>query len=126
MRAKDVVEASGDLRRAASELAQLSERLDRPSSSGQVLGALLDAQGSIEHALRELAQWHQCAISGAHFAEHHDESISGVSTVVEQLDLAVQQAEGLQQTLSRAYEGSGLVRWFDEEHQSSAQPTFPS
>lgn len=126
MRAKDVVEASGSLRRAAGELAELSERFYSPSSSGQVLGALMDAQRSIEHALRELAQWHQCAMSGVHFAEHHDESALGVSLVVEQLDLAVQQAAGLQEILSRAYEGSGVVRWSDEEQQSSAQPILPS
>ncbi|MFC8038260.1 hypothetical protein ACFUOZ_02765 [Paenarthrobacter sp. NPDC057355] len=121
-----MVEASGSLRRAAGELAELSGRLDRPSGSGQVLGALMDTQRSIEHVLRELAQWHQGAMPGVHFAEHHDESVSGVSLVVEQLDLAVQQAAAMQETLSLAYEGSGAVRWFDEEQESSAQPVLPS
>ncbi|YCK79644.1 hypothetical protein M1D89_01005 (plasmid) [Arthrobacter sp. D3-18] len=125
MRAKDAVEASDSLRLAAGELAELSERLDRPSSSGQVLGALMDAQRSIEHALRELAQWHKRTTPGVQFAEHHDESAVGVSIAVEQLDLSVRQAAGLQEMLSRAYEGSGVVRWFDEEQESSAHPILP-
>ena len=62
---------------------------------------------------------------GVHFAEHHDESALGVSTVIQRLNLACQQAAGLQEMLSRAYEGSGMVRWFDEEHESSAHPILP-
>lgn len=125
MRARDAVEASDSLRLAAGELPELTVRLDRPSSSGQVLGALMDAQRSMEHALRELAEWHKGTLPGVHFPEHHDESAAGVSIVVEQLDLAVQQAAGLQEMLSRAYEGSGVVHWFDEEQESSAHPILP-
>lgn len=125
MGAKDVVEASDSLRHAAGELAEHSERLDRPSSSGQLLGALMEAQRSIEQALRELDQWHECTMPGVHFAEHHDESAVGVSIVVEQLDLAGQQAAELQKMVSRAYKGSGVMRWFDEEQESSADPILP-
>jgi hypothetical protein len=35
-------------------------------------------------------------------------------TLVAELDPAAQQADGLQQTLSRAYGGNTVVRWFDE------------
>lgn len=125
MRAKDVIEASANLRQAAAELAELSERLDRPSSSGQVIGALLDSQGSIEQALRELAQWHKETIPGVHFAEDHPESVEGVSAAIKQLDLAAQQADGLHETLSQAYEGNGVVRWFDDVQESLAHPFLP-
>ncbi|MFJ4170767.1 hypothetical protein ACIPY3_14760 [Paenarthrobacter sp. NPDC089714] len=125
MRAKDVIEASANLRQAAAELAELSERLGSPSSSGQVIGALLDAQGSIEETLRELAQWHKGTIPGVHFAEHHPESAEGVSAVIKQLDRAAQQAGGLRETLSQAYEGSGVVCWFDDVQELPAHPFLP-
>lgn len=125
MRAKDAVEASESLRQAAGQLADRITRLDSPSSSYHVVGSLLDAQRSIEQALRDLAEWHRRTIPGVHFAEHHNESAVGVSTVVEQLDLAVQQAEGLQETLNRAYGGSSVVRWFDELQGLPDHPIVP-
>ena len=123
--AEDTVRASGRLQHDARQLADVITHLHSPSGSYSLLGDLLDAQRSIGHVLRELAEWHRRTIPGVHFAEHHDESAAGVSTVVEQLDLAAQQAEGLQETLSRAYGGSSMVRWFDEEQESSDPPTLP-
>jgi hypothetical protein len=125
MSAGDTVGASKRLRQDARQLADVITGLDSPSSSYSLLGDLLDAQRSIEQALRELAEWHRRTIPGVHFAEHHDESAAGVTTAVEQLDLAAQQAEGLQETLSRAYGGSSVVRWFDEEQESSDPPALP-
>jgi hypothetical protein len=117
MSAGDTVEASKRLRQDAQRLADVVTRLDTPSSSYSLLSDLLDAQRSMEQVMRELVEWHRRTMPGVHFAEHHDESVAGVTTVVEQLDLAVQQAEGLQETLSRAYGGSSVVRWFDEEQE---------
>jgi hypothetical protein len=119
-----MVEASKRLRQDARRLADVVTRLDSPSSSYSLLGDLLDVQRSIEQVLRDLAEWHRRTTPGVHFAEHHDESTAGVTTVVEQLDLAVQQAEGLQETLSRAYGGSSVVRWFDEEEEPDP-PALP-
>ena len=38
----------------------------------------------------------------------------GIMTAVAEPDLARQQADGLQETLSRAYGGSAVVSWVDE------------
>ena len=35
-------------------------------------------------------------------------------TAVNELELAAQQADSLQETVSRAYSGNAVVRWFDE------------
>ena len=35
-------------------------------------------------------------------------------TTLEELDLAVQQADGLRETISRAYGANAVVRWLDE------------
>jgi hypothetical protein len=125
MSGEKAVEASERLRTDARQLAERTTHLVRPSSSDQILNHLLDTQRSILEALRDLAEWHRRTIPGVHFAEHHDESADGVSVVVEQLDLAAQQAEGLQETLSRAYGASSVVRWFDEEQESPDHPVFP-
>lgn len=93
---------------------QSAEDLDRPADSYSVLGNVLDSVRSLEVALGELREWHRSAEADRHFRGGHDESIIGIMTAVSELDLAVQQADGLQQTLSRAYSGNAVVRWFDE------------
>ncbi|MHA7297682.1 hypothetical protein [Pseudarthrobacter sp. MDT3-1] len=106
--------AASRLSRAARDLMQNADSLDRPSDSYSILGKVLDSMRSLEMALGQLTEWHRTAESGRHFHEGHDESEIGIMTVVAELDLAVQQADGLQQTISRAYGGNSVVRWFDE------------
>lgn len=65
-------------------------------------------------ALGQLAEWHRGTEAGRHFDKGYDSSTLGIMTTVAELDLAVQQADGLQETLSRAYGGNAVVRWFDE------------
>jgi hypothetical protein len=93
---------------------QSAEDLDRPSDSYSILGNVLDAVRSLEASLGQLAEWHRSAEAGRQYDPGHDDSTIGIMTVVAELDLAVQQADGLQQTLSRAYSGNAVVRWFDE------------
>jgi hypothetical protein len=106
--------AAGRLSRAARDLMQSAEELDRPSDSYAVLGNVLDSLRSLEVVLGELAEWHRSAEAGRHFDADHDDSTIGIMTTVAELDLAVQQADALQETLSRAYGGNAVVRWFDE------------
>lgn len=93
---------------------QSAEDLESPSDSYAILGNVLDAVRSLEVALGELREWHRSAEAGRHFATGHDDSTIGIMTTVSELDLAVQQTDGLQETLSRAYGGNAVVRWFDE------------
>lgn len=82
---------------------------------GPVLGNVLNAVRSLEVALGQLAEWHRGTEAGRHFHEGRDDSSTiGIMTTVAELDLAVQQADGLQETLSRAYGGNVVIRWFDE------------
>lgn len=46
--------------------------------------------------------------------EMQPDSTIGIMTTVTELDLAVQQADGLQETISRAYGGNAVIQWFDE------------
>jgi hypothetical protein len=93
---------------------QSAEELERPADSYSVLGNVLDAVRSLEVALGEMLEWHRSAEAGRHFATGHDDSTIGIMTTVSALDLAVQQTDGLQETLSRAYGGNSVIRWFDE------------
>ncbi|ACL42133.1 conserved hypothetical protein (plasmid) [Pseudarthrobacter chlorophenolicus A6] len=113
----DARQAANRLSRAARDLMQSTEDLEIPADSYAVLGNVLDAVRSLEVALGELLEWHRGAEPGRHFAAAHDDSTIGIMTTVTELDLAVQQADGLQQTLSRAYGGNAVVRWFDEVEQ---------
>lgn len=110
----DARHAAARLSRAARDLMQSSDELERPADSYSVLGNVLDAVRSLEIALGELREWHRSAEAGRHFAAGHDDSTIGIMTAVTELDLAVQQADGLQETLSRAYGGNAVVHWFDE------------
>lgn len=111
---QDARHAAARLSRAARDIMQCAEEFERPADSYSVLGNVLDAVRSLEVALGELREWHRSAEPGQHFAGGHDDSTIGIMTAVAELDLAVQQADGLQQTLSRAYGGNAVVRWFDE------------
>ncbi|MFC9352941.1 hypothetical protein [Arthrobacter sp. NPDC057013] len=119
-------DASARLAAAAKDLARATRRLDQPSDSYAVFGDLLDAQRSLEQVLRQLAEWHRSTVKGVHYADHHEESTLGVMTASEELDLAAQQAEGLNETLSRAYGGTSVVRWFDgDEEGDRERPAAP-
>jgi hypothetical protein len=98
---------------AATELAHSTRHLERPSDSYVILGEILEAQRSIKQTLRQLAEWHRTTAAGVHYAEQHEESALGIMTSVAELDLAAQQAEGLHETLARAYGGNSVVQWFD-------------
>lgn len=111
---REAYEAAGRLSRAARDLMQNADSLDRPADSYSILGNVLDAVRSLETALGQLSEWHRSTEAGRHFHEGHDDSTIGVITAVAELDLAVQQADGLQQTISRAYGGNAVVQWFDE------------
>lgn len=106
--------AAARLSRAARDLMQNADFLDRPADSYAILGNVLDSMRSLESALGQLTEWHRSVEAGRHFHEGHDDSTIGIMTTVAELDLAVQQADGLQQTISRAYGGNAVVRWFDE------------
>lgn len=106
--------AAARLSRAARDLMQNADFLDRPADSYSILGNVLDTMRSLEVALGQLAEWHRSAEAGRHFHEGHDDSTIGIMTTIAELDLAVQQADGLQETISRAYGGNAVVQWFDE------------
>ncbi|MET4097635.1 hypothetical protein [Arthrobacter sp. UYCu712] len=106
--------AASRLSRAARDLIQSADKLDRPSDSYAIPGNVLDAVRSLEVSLAQQAQWHRGAEAGRHFQEDHVDSTIGIMTAVAELDLATQQAEGLHETQSRAYGGSAVVRWVDE------------
>jgi TorA maturation chaperone TorD len=105
--------AAQRMQEAARHLAHSTRSLERPSDSSPILGSLLDTQRSIEQTLRQLAEWHRSPAASAHYSDEHDESTLGLMTAVSELDLAAQQANGLQETLARAYGGNSVVRWFD-------------
>jgi hypothetical protein len=98
---------------ATGQLAHSTRSLSRPSDSYVILGELLETQRAIEQTLRQLAEWHRTTSAGVHYAEGHEESALGIMTSVAELDLAAQQAEGLLETLARAYGGNSVVHWFD-------------
>lgn len=99
---------------AARQLAHGTRDLESPSDSYVILGNLVDSQRSIEQVLRQLAEWHRGTAAGRHYRASHSESTLGIMTAVTDLDLAAQQADGLQEKLSRAHGASGVVRGFDE------------
>lgn len=105
--------AAQRMQEAARSLAHSTRRLDKPSDSSPILGSLLDTQRSIEQTLRQLAEWHRSTAAGTHYSDEHDDSTVGIMTTVSELDLAAQQANGLQETLARAYGGNSVVRWLD-------------
>jgi hypothetical protein len=111
---REASHAAARLSRAARDLMQSANRLDRPSDSYAILGNVLDSMRSLETVLGQLAEWHRSPEAGRHFEAGHDASTIGIMTTVAELDLAAQQAEGLQETISRAYGGSSVVQWFDE------------
>jgi hypothetical protein len=111
---REAFHAAARLSRAARDLMQSADELERPADSYPILGNVLDAARSLEVALGQLAEWHRRTEAGRHFQEHDDSSTIGIMTTVEELDLGVQQVDGLQETLSRAYGGNAVVRWFDE------------
>jgi hypothetical protein len=111
---REAFHAAARLAQAAQDLARATRSLDAPSDSYSILGNLADTQRSIEQVLKQLAEWHRSTAAGRHFSEGHDESTLGIMTAVAELDLATQQADGLQETLSRASGGNSVVRWFDE------------
>jgi phage-related minor tail protein len=99
---------------AARQLALETRHLEVPSDSRTILGNLVATQRSIEQAIRQLAEWHRSARAERHYSPDHDESTVGIMTAVSELDLAAQQAEGLQETLARALGGNSVVLWLDE------------
>jgi hypothetical protein len=109
--------ASQRMAEAARQLAHGTRDLENPSDSYAVLSNLVDTQRFIEQVLRQLAEWHRATAADRHYAASHDESTLGIMTAVAELDLAAQQADGLQETLSRAHGGNSVVRWFDEVDQ---------
>ena len=113
--------AAGRLSRAARDLMQSAEDLDRPSDSYSILGNVLDAVRSLEMSLGQLAEWHRSAGPGRHYDPGHDDSTIGIMTAVAELEAAVQHADALQQAISRAYSGNAVVRWFDEVDQAENQ-----
>jgi hypothetical protein len=106
--------AAARLSRAARDLMEFSDDPERPADSYSILGNVLDTLRSLEVVLGQLAEWHRSAAAGRYFHEGHDDSTIGIMTTVAELDLAVQQADGLQSTISRAYSGNAVVQWFDE------------
>ena len=91
---------------AARQLAHETRNLEVPSDSYAILGDLVDTQRSIEQAIRQLAEWHRSVAPERHYTASHDESTIGIMTAVTELDLAAQQADGLQETLARAHGGN--------------------
>ena len=86
---REAYHAAGRLSRAARDLMQSSDELDRPADSYSVIGNVLDAVRSLEVTLGQLADWHRSAEAGRHFEPEHDDSSIGIMTAVEQLDLAM-------------------------------------
>lgn len=111
---REAFQAAARLSRAARDLMQSARNLDRPADSHFILGNVLETVRSLESVLGQLAEWHRSAEPGRHFLAGHDESTIGIMKTVAELDLAEQQADGLQETISRAYGGNAVVRWFDE------------
>lgn len=111
---REALHASARLSRAARDLMQNASDLDRPADSHSIMGNVLDTVRSLESVLGQLAEWHRSTEPGRHFHAGIDESTLGIMTAVAELDLARQQAEGLQETISRAYGGNTVVNWFDE------------
>jgi hypothetical protein len=114
--------AAERMQEAARYLARSTRNLDRPSDIHLILGSLLDTQRSIAQTLRQLAEWHRTAAAGTHYARPHDESARGVMTTVTELDLAAQEADALQETLTRAHGGSSVVSWLDSEEPDTPDP----
>ena len=106
--------ASQRMAEAARQLAHDTRNLETPSESYAILGDLVDTQRSIEQVLSQLAEWHRGTTADRHYSSGHGESALGITTAVTELDLAAQQADGLQETLSRAHGANSVVRWFDE------------
>jgi hypothetical protein len=111
---REAYHAAGRLSRAARDLMQSADDLDRPADSYSVLGNVLDAVRSLEVSLGQLAEWHRTAEAGRHFEPNHDDSAIGIMTAVTELEQAVRQADALQLTIGQAYAGNATVRWFDE------------
>ncbi|MDQ0241445.1 hypothetical protein [Arthrobacter bambusae] len=111
---REAFHAATRLADAARDLAHATRVLNTPSDSYSVMGRLVDTQRSIQQVLEQLAEWHRSTSAGRHFSEGHDESTLGIITAIAELDLAAQQADGLQETISRAHGGSSVVRWFDD------------
>lgn len=111
---REAFHAAARLSRAARDLMQNIDDLDCPSDSYSILGNVLDTVRSLEVALGQLAEWHRSAAPGRHFHQGHGDSTIGIMTTIAELDLEVQQADGLQETISRAYGGNAVVQWFDE------------
>ncbi|MCU1548885.1 MAG: hypothetical protein JWO29_1836 [Arthrobacter sp.] len=114
MNSGDPAEVSRRVQEAARRLAHLTHGLERPADSHAILGSLLDTQRSLELTLRHLAELHRQTVPDVHYSAHDNTSASGVTTAVEELDLAAQQADGLKETINRAYGGSRAIRWFEE------------
>lgn len=114
--------AAQQMQEAARYLARATRNLEAPSDSHAVLGSLLETQGFIAQTIRELAEWHRAAVSGTHYSRPHNESARGVMTAVSELDLAAQEADALQETLSRAHGGSSVVSWLETPAPESPEP----
>ncbi len=106
--------ASKRMADAARQLAHEARYSEVPSDSYAILGNLVDTQRSIGQVIRLLAGWHRSAAADRRYTANHDESTIGIMTAVTELDLAAQQADGLQETLARPHGGNSVVRWFDE------------
>ena len=106
--------AAQQMQEAARYLARATRNLDTPSDSHEILRSLTETQGSIAQAIRERAEWHRAAAAGTHYSRPHNESARGVMTAVSELDLAAQEADALQETLSRAHGGSSVVNWLEK------------
>lgn len=111
---REAFHAAARLSRAARDLMQNADSLDRTADSHSILGNVLDTMRSLESVLGQLAEWHRSTEPGRHFYAGIDGSTLGIMTAVAELDLAQQQAEGLQETISWAYDGNTVVNWFDE------------
>ncbi|QCO97988.1 hypothetical protein FCN77_10020 [Arthrobacter sp. 24S4-2] len=67
--ARQAYHAAARLSRAAPELMQHTDFLDRPADSYSILGNVLDTVRSLEVTLGQMAQWHRsaAAAAGQHF-----------------------------------------------------------
>jgi hypothetical protein len=118
--------AAQQMQDAARYLARTTRNLEAPSDSHAILGSVLETQGFIAQTIRELAEWHRAAVAGTHYSRPHNESARGVMTAVSELDLAAQEADALQETLSRAYGGSSVVNWLERPAPESPEPGAPA
>lgn len=89
---------------------QHADTLDRPSDSYAILGNVLDTVRS----WMNWAELHRSSEPSRHFHRGHDDSAIDIMTAVAELALAAQQADGLRETISRAYGGNAVVQWFNE------------